>query len=60
MGMDYICLIMQVKTLIKQTILFSLLLFQFQKIPFMTQLFTSFSFMSGTNLLSWIESDTWH
>ena len=57
MGMDYVCLTMQVKT-IKQTMLFSLLLFQFQKISFMAMLFTSFSFMSRTNLLSGIGSDT--
>ena len=55
---DDICLVVQVKTLIKYTKLYSLLFLQFQQIPFMITLFPSFSFTNGTNLLSGIKWET--
>ena len=58
MEMDDICLSMLVKTLIKYKMLFSLLFLRFQQIPFMTILFTSFSFTNSTNLVSATGSDT--
>ena len=47
----------QVKTLIKYTMLLSLLLLQFQLILFLAIPLTSFNFTNGTNLLSGIWSD---
>ena len=44
----------QVKTLIKYTMLLSLLLLQFQLILFLAIPLTSFNFTNGTNLLSGI------